>query len=339
MKLCQKKLSEQVMVVTGASSGIGLCTVKMAAKRGARVVLAAREEHALRETCEEIRSAGGQATYVVADVANEGDVRRIADAAIEVFGGFDTWVNNAGVAIYGTIEQTTLKDMRRLFDVNFWGLVYGCRIAAAHLREHGGTIINIGSVESEIALPLNGLYASSKHAVKAFSDVFRMELHKDDAPIGISLVKPSGINTPFFEHAQNYLEGVPQPPPGVYAPETVAEAILACAERFIPEVTVGGAGKLQTVMKSVAPRLTDKVMELTMFKAQENKHYSAGPQQESLYHPPAHNGRIEGTRYRWPVMKRSFFTSAQLHPTLTTATLATALFVGRSLWRTARSVS
>src|SRR3954453_7961173 len=129
-----KKLSEQTIVITGASSGIGLVTARMAAKRGARLVLAARSEAALNQLVQEIRAEGGDAVYVVADVGYEDDVRRIATAALRSFGGFDTWVNNAGVSIYGRVLDVSLADHRRLFETNYWGLVHGTLAAAAHLK-------------------------------------------------------------------------------------------------------------------------------------------------------------------------------------------------------------
>ena len=171
-----KALSEQIIVITGATSGIGLVTARMAAKRGAKLVLAARSETSLRRLVDEIASAGGEAGYVVADVGREQDVQRIADVAVERFGGFDTWVNNAGVSIYGRLTEVTVEDMRRLFDTNVWGVVHGCRTAAAHLRERGGAIVNVGSTLSDRAIPLQGIYCASKHAVKGFTDAVRMEL-------------------------------------------------------------------------------------------------------------------------------------------------------------------
>ena len=130
------------MVITGASSGIGLVTTKRAAGRGARVVLAARNETDLRTACDGIRRDGGRAIYVVADVTNYDDVRKIGDAAIAEFGRIDTWVNNAAVSMYGKTFEIPIEDMRRQMEVNFWGEVYGSREAVRHLRERGGALIN-----------------------------------------------------------------------------------------------------------------------------------------------------------------------------------------------------
>src|SRR5918993_909993 len=196
MRLMLKPLDEQVIVITGASSGIGLVTAKAAAERGARVVLAARNERALRRAVEEIEADGGDAVYVVADVAEADDVEKIAKVAVREYGRVDTWVNNASTSIYGRVWEVPLEDKRRLFDVNFWGVVHGCRVALPHLKQRGGTIVNVGSVVSDRAVPLLGIYSASKHAVKGYTDALRMELEEDGAPIYVSLVKPASINTP-----------------------------------------------------------------------------------------------------------------------------------------------
>ena len=222
MALRLKKLNEQVMVITGASSGIGLVTARMAAKRGARLILSSRSEEELQELTEEIKANGGQAMAVRVDVGEPEDVRRLAQAAQEQFGGFDTWVNNAGVSIYGKLLEVSIEDMRRVFETNFWGLVYGSLEAARQLNERGGAIINIGSTLSDRAIPMQGIYSASKHAVKGFTDALRMELESEGAPISVSLVKPGAIDTPYTEHAKNYMPVEPKNPPPLYAPETVA---------------------------------------------------------------------------------------------------------------------
>src|SRR5690606_37007443 len=183
MSVDLKKLSEQTIVITGASSGIGLTTARKAAEREARLVLVARSEDALRQLTEEITGKGGEAIYVAADVSNQDDVRRIAQRAQEAFGGFDTWVNNAGVFIYGKLEETPIEDMRKLFETNVWGLIYGSLEAVKHLKQRGGALINIGSVVSDRAILLQGIYSASKHAVGGFTDALRMELEKEKAPV------------------------------------------------------------------------------------------------------------------------------------------------------------
>lgn len=321
-----KKLSEQVVVITGASSGIGLVTAREAARRGAKLVVAARAEDALRRLVEEITSQGGEAVHVVADVGRHDDVRRIAETALERFGRIDTWVNNAGVSIYGKILDTPFEDMRRLYETNFWGVVYGSVVAVEHLRQRGGALINVGSVLSDRAIPVQGVYSSSKHAVKGFTDALRMELEEDGAPVSVTLIKPSTIDTPYTKHAKNLLEDKePSLPPPVYAPETVAEAILHCAETPERDVYVGGGGKALSVMGKYAPRLSDKVMENFMFDAQQKDGPRAGVRDDAgLYE--ASGTLKERSGDDRVVFESSAYTKASLHPILTGA-----LFVGAGL--------
>ena len=280
-----KPLNEQVMVITGASSGIGLSTARAAARGGARLVLAARSEDALRELTHEIQNAGGQAVYVVADVSREADVEKIAARAAETFGGFDTWVNNAGVGMYGRLEELREEDMRRLFDVNLWGLVYGSRVAVRHLRDKGGALINMGSVTSEQAIPLQGWYSASKHAVKGFTDALRMELENEKAPVVVTLIKPGPIDTPFPLHAQNYLDAKPKHVPPVYAPETVARAVLQAAVTPTRELYVGGGGKGMVEMGTLAPGLTERGMARTVVPGSKTDEAPLPPEASILYGP------------------------------------------------------
>ena len=253
MKLELKHVSDQVIVITGPTSGIGLVTARMAAKLGARVVLAARTGGALRELTEEIRDQGGQAEYTVADVSDHHQVQDIANVAIEKFGGFDSWVNNAGVSIYGKLEDVSLEDQRKLFETNFWGLVHGSLVAVEHMRHRGGALINVGSALSDRAMPIQGMYCASKHAVKGFTDAFRMELEHDGAPISVTLIKPSSIDTPYRQHAKNYLRNEPKNPWPVYAPEPVAEAILYAAAHPIRDIYVGAAGRALSMASFLTP--------------------------------------------------------------------------------------
>jgi short-subunit dehydrogenase len=319
-----KRLGEQVIVITGASSGIGLVTAREAARRGAKLVLTARSEDALRQLADEINSQGGEAVYVAADVGKQDDVRRIAETALERFGRFDTWVNNAGVSIYGRIMDTPFEDMRRLYETNFWGVVYGSVVAAEHLRQRGGALINVGSVLSDRAIPVQGVYSSSKHAVKGFTDALRMELEEEGAPVSVTLIKPSTIDTPYTKHAKNLMEGKePSLPPPVYAPETVAEAILHCAETPERDVYVGGGGKALSLAGKYAPRLADKFMEAVGFDAQQQDGPRAGAHDDAGLYEASGNLKERSGDDR-VVFESSLYTKASLHPVLTGALLVGA---------------
>jgi short-subunit dehydrogenase len=320
-----KKLEDQVVVITGATSGIGLVTARLAAKRGAKLVLVARTEPALQTLSGEIKASGAVAIYVKADVGVERELRDVRDAALLEFGGFDTWVNNAAVSIYGKVTDVPIEDHRRLFETNYWGVVYGSIIAADHLATKGGAIINIGSIVSDRAIPIQGTYSASKHAIKGFTDALRMELEHDKSPVSVTLIKPATINTPYTIHAKNYLPTEPEVPPPVYAPEIVAEAVLYAAENPVRDLYVGGAAKALSMAGYYAPNLTDKYMERTMFVADEREKHSS--RAHNALHRSSGELRENGD-YDGHVSKISLYTKARLHPRITAgsfAFLATAL--------------
>jgi NAD(P)-dependent dehydrogenase (short-subunit alcohol dehydrogenase family) len=221
-----KTLGRQTIVITGASFGIGLTTARMAIARGARVVLAARSADVLAQIVGEL---GPRAVHVVADVGSRAAVQAVADKAIATFGGFDTWVNVAGLTVYGPLREISEEDHERLIRTNFWGTVNGSLVAAAHLRHRGGALINVGSIGSDLAFPFQGLYAASKHAVKGFTDTLRMELIAERAPVSVTLIKPASIDTPLPDRARNYMDCRPTLPPPIYPPREVATAILHAA--------------------------------------------------------------------------------------------------------------
>jgi short-subunit dehydrogenase len=252
--------------------GIGLVTARMAAQQGAKLVLAARNEDALRQLTDEIKSKGGQAIYVVADVGQEEDVNRIAELAIAEFSGFDTWVNNAGVSIFGACEEVSIPDMKRMFDTNFWGTVYGSRAAVKHFRERGrsGALINVGSFLGDRAAPVQSTYSASKHAIHGWTDALRMELEKEKAPVSVTLIHPGRIDTPYNEHARSYMPKQPAHRGMIYPPSAVAEAILYSAEHPKRDMFVGFQAKSLAVLGGMAPRLTDKLMEIWAFFSQQS---------------------------------------------------------------------
>ena len=257
-------------------------------------------------------------------------------AAEATFGAVHTWVNNAGVSIYGRLTDVPVEDMKRLFDTNVWGVVHGARAAIRHFGTRGGVIVNVGSIASDLAIPLQGAYTASKHAVKAFTNTLRLEVDQAGLPVAVCLVKPSAIDTPFFDHARNYMAYRAEAPPPLYSPDVVARAILRCAERPTREVTVGGAGRAMTLGASLAPRLSDMVNRRLMFSAQQ------GPPVDDLQwgNLEAPTGpHVEAGRQSLAPMARSAYTRAVLSdigralPLVATAAALTAAY---GLLRTGR---
>jgi NAD(P)-dependent dehydrogenase (short-subunit alcohol dehydrogenase family) len=312
MKTMHRPLAEQTMVITGASSGIGLVTARQAARGGARVVLAARNQGDLDAAVDQIRRDGGRAIAVATDVADAAQVEALADRAVAEFGAIDTWVNNAAVSIYGRIMDVPVEDFRRQMDVNYWGQVYGSRAAVTRMRARGGTLINVASALSDRAIPLQGNYCAAKHAIKAFTDALRMELEEQGVPVSVTLVKPASVDTPFFEKARTYLSVEPQPVPPVYAPEVVAAVILAAAQRPIRELIAGGAGAKLSAAR-FAPRLADRYMERSTFEGQQTDIPFTG-RPDNLYQPVAQDGGERGRNWKGHTRESSAYTSAFLHP-------------------------
>lgn len=309
-------------MITGASSGIGLATARMAAQKGAKVVLAARSENALRELTEEITASGGQAVYVVADVSRETDIANIAQTALTSFGGFDTWVNNAAVGMYGKVMDIPVDDMKKLYETNVWGVVYGSKEAVRHFKQvgGGGTLINVGSTVSDAAIPLQGVYSSTKHAVKAFTDTLRMELEAEKANIVVTLIKPGPIDTPFPMNAKNYLDSEPKHVPPVYNPTIVADAICHCMENPTRDIFVGGGGKGNASLGYHVPRLADKVGETVYIPRTP----SGKPKLPSNALDAPSERLSERGDYDGHVKNMSVYTSGRLHPVLTGAVLVGA---------------
>jgi short-subunit dehydrogenase len=292
MAIKLKELDQQVIVITGASSGIGLCTAESAAREGAKVVLSARSENTLKDVVERINSAGGEAISVAADVADRKQLQAVADAAIARFGRIDTWLNNAGVAIYGRLDEVSEEDNRRLFDTNFWGVVNGSLVALPYLKQNGGALINVGSEVSEAVAPLLGMYSASKHAVKGFTDALRVEIeHVDKAPVSITLIQPTAVDTPFDEHGKNYMSKEPDLPTPMIDPQKVADAILEAAENPTRDIRVGTMSKINTFVSKAMPSVGDRMSAKQISNLQRDE---PAQHREGTLFVPGEGGQVHG---------------------------------------------
>jgi short-subunit dehydrogenase len=291
--MSHRPLKEQVIVITGASSGIGLATARAAAEQGAKLVLAARSEDTLQQVCERLSQQGAEAIAVAADVSVRADVQRIADAAIARFGRIDTWVNDAAVSIYGRLEEVSDDDSRRLFDVNFWGVVHGSLVALPHLRASRGALVNLGSEVSEAVVPLQGMYSASKHAVKGFTDALRVEVEVvERSDVTITLIQPTAVDTPFPQHARNYMPKEPKLPTPQLDPEDVARAILRAAEHGGRDIKVGTMARLNTAASKLMGPAADKTAAMQAGRQQ----YDEPPRDpEGTLYRPGHAGQERGS--------------------------------------------
>ncbi len=287
-----KPLDQQVIVLTGASSGIGLCTARLAAQRGAALVLIARSGDVLEQLVDEITATGGSAIAAIADVAERKQLDEAARLAIARFGRIDTWINDAGVSIYGRLDEVSEADSRRLFDTNFWGVVNGSLAALPYLKLEGGALINVGSEVSDAVVPLQGMYVASKHAVKGFTDALRVEIEDvDKARVSITLIQPTAVNTPYPQNARNYLDKEPKLPTPMIDPMQVAEAILKAATDGGRDVKVGSMSVLNTTLSKIMPSMGDK-MAAKQADRQETDMKPVRP--EGTLFEAGHSGRVHG---------------------------------------------
>jgi short-subunit dehydrogenase len=323
-----KPLGQQVVVITGASQGIGRETALQMAMKGASLVLAARNEEGLDELARQIERLGGQAESVVTDVAEHEQVQRLAQRAIQRFGRIDTWVNNAAVSIYATVEQMEPEEMERLIRVNLLGQMYGSRAAIPHMRHQGGgTIVNVGSALSERAIPLQAAYVASKHGIQGFSEALRLELAHEETGIEVVLVLPSSMNTPLFNFARSKMGVQPMPVPPVYEPGVVAEAICHAAEHGGREIVVGGWGKLLTVGQWLSPSLLDRYMLQGARAWKQQKTNRPDDARDNLFEASTGAGSTTGEFGEGSKSTSLYTTYLELHPERKRVAMA-ALLVG-----------
>ena len=285
----KKALSEQVVVIGGGSYGLGRAIAERAKARGAQVVIGARTREAL--------DAAQVDLAVETDVSDRAQVERLVQAAVDRFGRIDTYIANAMVTVYAEAHRLEDDELRRVFDVNFFGAVYGYWAALPHLRESRGTFVQIASALSYRGIPLQAAYCSTKAALRTFFESARVELEKANAGVHISVILPGAINTPQFDRARQKMGLQPQPVPPIYQPEPFADAVLHCCERPIRELPVSwGAQKLLWGQK-LSPRAGDLVLRRTGWKGQHTDELKPTGSPDNLFAPlagdPGAHGRFD----------------------------------------------
>jgi len=294
-KLRLRPIHEQVVVVLGASSGIGRAAALRFAQCGAAVVVSARSSAGLESLVAEIRSSGGRGEAVVCDVADVEQVQAVADAALLTYGRIDTWVNCAGVALFAPFEHTTAEEFKRVVEVNLLGQVHGAMAALPHLRRDGGSLICVSSMGAKRGIPLQTAYCASKHGIDGFVESLRAELRHDRSPVSLTNIMPATINTPLFDNARTKLGVKPTAPPPVYQPNLVVDAILHAAEHPVRDLIVGGAARAVILTESLAPRLLDAVLSTVGYRLHYTKELKPQGAPDNLDEPLPGNETVEGT--------------------------------------------
>jgi NAD(P)-dependent dehydrogenase (short-subunit alcohol dehydrogenase family) len=293
----KKPLSDQVIVVTGASSGLGRAVARAAGARGARVVVTARSGEALDACVREVEASGSEALAVTADCTVQDDVERVVEQAVDRFGRIDSYVANAIVTVYAETYRYEPDELRRIMDVNFFGQVYGYWAALPHLRESRGTFVSVNSALAYRGIPLQGGYCASKAALRAFFESARVEVAKAGWDVAVSVVLPGAINTPQFDRDRQKIGKQPQPVPPIYQPEPFAAAVLHCCEHPVRELPVGwGAQKLLWGQK-VSPRAGDLMLRRMGWKSQHTDAPKPVDSPDNLFSPlpgdPGAHGRFD----------------------------------------------
>ncbi|NDJ25437.1 SDR family NAD(P)-dependent oxidoreductase [Nostoc sp. B(2019)] len=290
-----KPISQQVVAVVGASSGIGRDTAVKFAQRGAKVVVAARSESGLKSLVEEIRGFGGDAMYVVADVSDFQQVKAIADKAVAQYGRLDTWVHTAATGILAPFEKITPEEFQRVVDVTLMGQVYGAMAALPYLKQEGrGALIHISSMEGRRSLPLQSPYSTAKHGLEGFLEALRVELQHEKWPISVTSILPSVINTPFYNKVRTKLGVKPTGIPPYYDPSLVADAILYVAEHPTRDFIVGDVGRVLDVLQRVSPSLVDSVLAAIGFAGQRTNEPKSEDAPDNVFEPINGYDRVEG---------------------------------------------
>jgi short-subunit dehydrogenase len=300
----------EVVVVTGASAGIGRATARAFAKRGARIGLLARGRDGLEGAKTEVESAGGEALILPTDVADAEAVEASAREVERELGPIDVWVNNAMVSVFSPVKEMTAEEFRRVTEVTYLGCVYGTLAALKRmLPRNRGSIVQVGSALAYRAIPLQSAYCGSKHAIQGFTESLRSELLHDRSEIQLTMVQMPALNTPQFNVSKTNLPKHPQPVPPIYQPEVPARAIYWAAHQRRREVWVGLSSVIVIVGNKLLPGLGDRYLARTGYDSQQTDDPVSPERKDNLWEPVddeedrgAHgsfDGRARPRSYQW----------------------------------------
>lgn len=281
-----KKRSEENVVITGASAGVGRATAHAFAKRGAKVGLIARGTGGLDAACKEVESLGGHAFAIPADVA---DAKQVENAAAQLeakFGPIDIWVNDAMTTVFSPFREITAEEFKRATEVTYLGTVYGTMSALRRMiPRNRGVIVQVGSALAYRAIPLQAPYCGAKHAIRGFTDSVRSELIHDGSNIHITMVQLPALNTPQFNWCRTRLPRHPQPVPPIFQPEVAAEAIVWAAHHRRREVNVGASTDKAIWANKFAPGTLDWYLARNGYDAQQTSDPVDPNRPDNLFEP------------------------------------------------------
>jgi NAD(P)-dependent dehydrogenase (short-subunit alcohol dehydrogenase family) len=288
----------QVVVITGASAGVGRAVARRFADEGASIALIARGRERLGAAAREVEAAGGRALVLPLDVAESDAVEQAAEETEEKLGPIDVWVNNAMVTVFATVAETSPEELRRATEVNYLGSVWGTMAALRRMRPRNrGTIVQVGSALAYRGIPLQGAYCGAKHALQGFLDSLRTELLHEGSKVRVTTVHLPALNTPQFSWARTKLSREPQPVPPIFQPEVAAEAVVWAARNPRREFWVGWSTVEAIVGNKIAPGLVDLYLARTAFDAQQTDDPVRPDRPDNLFEPApgdfAAHGRFE----------------------------------------------
>ncbi|HEY3519736.1 MAG TPA: SDR family oxidoreductase [Rhodanobacteraceae bacterium] len=290
-----RQFNDKVVVITGASAGVGRATALAFARHGAKLGLIARGEEGLESTRREIELAGGEAIACSADVADASALDEAADRIVRELGPIDIWVNNAMATVFAPVDEITPDEFRRVTEVTYLGGVYGAMAALKRMRgRNRGTIVQVSSALSVRSIPLQSAYCGAKHALAGFVDALRCELIHARSRIHVTAVQLPAMNTPQFEWARNKLPRRPQPVPPIYQPEIAAEAILFAASHRRRNIPVGAPTWLALWGQRWAPGLMDWYLGRTGFGGQMTGQPETGEHPDNLFKPVTGEHAVRG---------------------------------------------
>lgn len=317
-----KRLPDQVVVIAGASSGIGREAALRFARKGARVVAAARGEAKLRSLVSEIHAEGGDAVWAPCDVTNQAQLQSVCRLAVDRYGRIDTWVHSAGVGLWAEFEASPPEEWNRVIEVNLIGLANGARAALPYLRESRGAFVAVTSSDGPVALPYQSAYGASKAGADALMRSLRLELQHQGTDVRITEIMPSGINTPIFDQARTRIGVKPRPPGPMYQPNVVVDAIEFAAENRARQMPVGSAAKVAMMGQAFSGPMMDRLILAGATETQRTDQPKSADAPDNLFEPLPGEDRIEAD---FPARHWSGYTWLATHPQAARAVSAVLL--------------